>query len=252
MNFRLFLYIKNDSSYFVGLENFEISFSMPLRISILSEWLDTVRFCWIGGLRSHYLLCIRQTLYQLSYNPKLRTGWDSNPRWNILHWVNSPDFSAAKATCPFAGEEGHDPPTSTLTEFCSTNWATLPFELPERFELSFSISVTIKCLEGILDYGSIFVTKERLELSRLSRHQILSLACLPIPPFSRTENRIWTYKGSTLFTNLLLSHRCYYRSVYISPSQFLWPWSGSNRHGHYCPRDFKSRACYQFRHRAIL
>ena len=29
-------------------------------------------------------------------------------------------------------------------------------------------------------------------------------------------------------------------------------WSESNRHGHYCPRDFKSLAYYLFRHRSIF
>ena len=39
---------------------------------------------------------------------------------------------------------------------------------------------------------------------------------------------------------------------YTTTAYILYFWSDSNRHGHSCPRDFKSLACCQFRHRSVL
>lgn len=110
----------------------------------------------------------------------LRTGWDSNPRWSYDTGLTVQTFRPLKQPILIDIKVGFEPTThhqlinlsrilinqilvfnSSISSYdCPRNshrYRILTiFELPEGFEPSFSISVTINCLEGRLDYGSIF------------------------------------------------------------------------------------------------
>ncbi len=103
-------------------------------ISLSRRTLSPSRFIFRSahdGLRSHYLLCIRQVLYQLSYmsgcgQGRTRTFNHSINSRGLCHW----------ATCPFfCGRGGTRTPKAFATDLQSaepTNCSTLPYCTPYR------------------------------------------------------------------------------------------------------------------------